>query len=149
MSSHVQDVASRSNSARSFSLGLYVLSFVSSATNILSPCVKTPIIDLPLWLCAFFSPPLNSLSFICPTFWFFPSHVCLLCLTLEESQQSSISAHNQAQTCLGVSAYLCTPVCAWGCDGGRPLSPSLISTSTVPVCWLPAIRTHTVPIHLL
>lgn len=37
------------------------------------------------------------------------------------------------------------PNCAWGCGWGQPLSPSLISTSTVPVCWHPAIHTHSSP----
>ena len=55
--------------------------------------VYTVIIYLRFWLCAFSALPLNnlpfnwfSLSLLCPRFWFFPSHVSLLCLTLEQSQ---------------------------------------------------------------
>lgn len=81
---------------------------------------------------------------------FFPSHVSLLCFTLgAEPGEQHIGIQNHVPTCLWVSACPWTPVCAWGCGWGRPLSSSLISTSTVPVCWHPAIHTHTVPLHLL
>lgn len=147
--SHVQDMTSLFNSFF-ISLLLHDRSFTGCFTWPFPCFLLTLVKPTAIFGCMVFQLHLSivtlfSLSFFCPLFCFFPSHVSLLCLTLEESQQSSISIQNQAPTCLWVPACLCTPVCAWGCDSGRPLSPSLISTSTVPVCWLAAIHTHSSP----
>lgn len=58
------------------------------------------------------------------------------------AKQRNISIQHQVSTCLWVYACLCMSLSARGCNWGLPLSPSLISTSTVPVCWHPAIHTQ-------